>query len=1153
MKLPSVFDNWSGYTPPEPQIQLRDYQQDAIDSVWEYMRSTPTGNPLIAAPTGSGKSMILAGIIHDAWKKAPGTRIMMLTHVKELIAQNEIALKRYWPDAPVGVFSAGMRRKEADAPILFGGVQSVCRAVDKIGHADFVIVDECLEEGSMVSGTPIEDIRPGDMVDSFDHSTGSVVSREVVATRASRTSRPVVSCETECGRKLLSTDNHPVWTKQDGYKKAECLVVGDIVRVLQVQQGIPAFEESDKNLEEGESTVLLEGLQIPDTVQGKVSSDDGGQSNGPAGGKGEGVCDPEIDRSQAPTGRERSRTNCPSEAPTRHAGTGLGDGKGDQDREQKGRGRDLVFSGPSAQGFDDDSGGGRWLTQRDQGEGEGQEARRETILVRLAHVEIQKQGDSQRTVYNLQIDQTENFFANGILTHNCHLIPKKGEGQYLSAFKALRSIRPRMRVIGLTATPFRTDSGYLHKGKGRLFDELVYDIPLLDLMNSGFISRVTSKNPRSHINTSAVSKARGDFNAKELEAAAMDGDNVSEAVTEVIERGGDRRGWMFFASGKAHAEMIRDEVRSRGISCDMVMGDTPSEERKTLIQNYKDQKIRAIVSVGVLTTGFDAPHVDLIALMRPTMSPGLHVQIVGRGLRLCDGKANCLAAGTLVKTDQGLVPIEKITTDMLVWDGDDFVSHDGAVSSGVQSVVVYDGLTATPDHRVMTRNGWKTFGWCKDHGEKIVRDPAGGREVWESHNRSGGMSKKGEAVFRDGVQWVRCAVGEGDDIHKQGDGRVSSVRETEVSPEVAGIEVLCCKGPVLEPEEQKVPGLWREGYRVQVPVSHIDGRLAAFGDECGEVATDRQNRQRWELRAGKYSDGDSLSKPDEQEVSEYSQHAQVSNREPRGDLRRQHTTGDVLARDDRRGYSGTVQQKVLQAKGEVWDILNAGPKHRFVAAGLIVSNCLVLDFAGNIERHGPLDSIKVSEPGEGQGEAPIKECPMCQELVAAGVLLCPSCGHEFPPREIVKHQSKASYLAVISDDDGPSERPMIEVNKLLVDRHCKQGKADSVKITYVAGMAVRFSEWVFFDRGLFMSRKADAIWKQLGGEKPYPKDTDDALERADELRCPSHVQVVQEGRFDRVVGRLFIEREPGADDSLEEDVAVKPSGEFQMDLGDIPF
>ncbi|SDX56714.1 DEAD/DEAH box helicase [Paracoccus sanguinis] len=134
----------------------------------------------------------------------------------------------------------------------------------------------------------------------------------------------------------------------------------------------------------------------------------------------------------------------------------------------------------------------------------------------------------------------------------------------------------------------------------------------------------------------------GDFIARDL-AAAVDQDAITRAaVTEIIAHGRDRKSWLAFCSGVAHAQHVAAEFERQGIICSTIFGDTPKDERDCIIADFKRGKIRALASMGVLTTGFNAPGVDLIALLRPTQSAGLYVQMVGRGTRLAPGKENCL-------------------------------------------------------------------------------------------------------------------------------------------------------------------------------------------------------------------------------------------------------------------------------------------------------------------------------------------------------------------------------------------------------------------------------------------------------------------------------------------------------------------------------
>ncbi|GIX15397.1 MAG: hypothetical protein KatS3mg118_3356 [Paracoccaceae bacterium] len=113
-------------------------------------------------------------------------------------------------------------------------------------------------------------------------------------------------------------------------------------------------------------------------------------------------------------------------------------------------------------------------------------------------------------------------------------------------------------------------------------------------------------------------------------------------MAEVIAHGETRRSWLAFCSGVRHATHVAEEFRRRGVSCATIFGKTPKDERDRIIAAFKRGEIRALASMGVLTTGFNAPAVDLIAMLRPTKSAGLYVQMAGRGTRLAAGKENCL-------------------------------------------------------------------------------------------------------------------------------------------------------------------------------------------------------------------------------------------------------------------------------------------------------------------------------------------------------------------------------------------------------------------------------------------------------------------------------------------------------------------------------
>ncbi len=123
-------------------IQDRWYQTDAVQSVWDYFQTGGQGNPVVAMPTGTGKSVVIARFLSSVFTAFPYQKVIVLTHVKELIQQNYEKLLSVWPFAPAGIFSAGLNSREHGKAITFAGIQSVWKKALLFGHVDLLLIDE---------------------------------------------------------------------------------------------------------------------------------------------------------------------------------------------------------------------------------------------------------------------------------------------------------------------------------------------------------------------------------------------------------------------------------------------------------------------------------------------------------------------------------------------------------------------------------------------------------------------------------------------------------------------------------------------------------------------------------------------------------------------------------------------------------------------------------------------------------------------------------------------------------------------------------------------------------------------------------------------------------------------------------------------------
>jgi len=346
---------------------LRKYQSYAIELLYQWFRDNPSGNPILELPTGSGKSWIVAQLCRDALDNWPETRVLMLTHQKELIEQNAEKLRLVWPDAPMGIYSAGLKQRDIDA-ITFAGIQSVRDRADDLGHIDLVVIDEC------------------------------------------------------------------------------------------------------------------------------------------------------------------------------------------------------------------------------------------------------------------------------------HLINNARQGGYRKLLGALGEINPALRVIGLTATPYRLGQGYLTEGKDALFDDILRPTTIEGLVHDGFLAPLRSKATELKLDVTGVKKTAGEYNAKELEARVNTDLNNYEAVREILKiaNATGRKSVIVFCAGVEHAHSVADMFNELGQRVGTIVGTTPPETRARIIDLFRSGELRFVTNANVLTTGFDAPGVDIVALLRPTMSPTLYVQMVGRGMRVAEGKEDCL-------------------------------------------------------------------------------------------------------------------------------------------------------------------------------------------------------------------------------------------------------------------------------------------------------------------------------------------------------------------------------------------------------------------------------------------------------------------------------------------------------------------------------
>ena len=255
-----------------------------------------------------------------------------------------------------------------------------------------------------------------------------------------------------------------------------------------------------------------------------------------------------------------------------------------------------------------------------------------------------------------------------IMADECHLINSKATGMWRQFLKDLAMTCPHTRVIGWTGTEFRGNGVWLTAGEEALFTHVATRVKMSELLELGYLAPLVPAATRTRISADGVRTSGDDYVVSDLAKAADTAELVSSTCDEVVELGAKRKRWLGFAVTVEHAEHVKDALVARGIAAEVVSAETPQGVRAERIEAFRAGRLRCLVNVAVLTTGFDVPAVDFIFLLRTTKSPVLYVQIAGRGMRclgadihesVANGKANCLWADfTSTTVDQG--PVDEV-------------------------------------------------------------------------------------------------------------------------------------------------------------------------------------------------------------------------------------------------------------------------------------------------------------------------------------------------------------------------------------------------------------------------------------------------------------------------------------------------------------
>ena len=539
------------------------------------------------------------------------------------------------------------------------------------------------------------------------------------------------------------------------------------------------------------------------------------------------------------------------------------------------------------------------------------------------------------------------------------------------------------------------------------------------------------------------------------------GDIVSNWEKYTLQSFGGPVKTLLFSASIPHGEELCGAFQGAGYDFRQSTYHDSYEDTQEIVESHMSGEFTGLVSVSRFVKGHDDPGVKCIVDARPNRSLAEVVQKAGRGMRSAPGKDYCIEGSQRVLTKRGLVRIDHIECDDLLWDGVEWVRHGGLVYKGHKEIITYAGLTATPDHKVYTRQGWETFGEASRHQRDIVQTGVGGYTIRhsEDHFRRGGNASSQGGGLSKSLREVRVSRlwpyihDHVDQLEEGSDERLPILQSASTSVSGMAVQAMCFnEAEMHELQRPKLGQLWRKGYRVSL--WHSQGCCSVGHGESGcsssaPLVESGQDRQRGPLRAWEPSLESSRSSTGQQAAGGYASLSQVQDESSRSTVCRCFSPKDDVRGSVRRGNNRAVESTVLQAEGEVWDILNAGPRNRFTVEGLLVHNCLYLDCAGNFPGHYDeildlwTNGVDVLDNGSNtkqkdyrkEGEERKDVVCSCGFVLMPEMTGCPSCGEPRRKRKKPKVETRPGRMVDITRPMRPP--PWLEDEKWVWQQVCR--------------------------------------------------------------------------------------------------------------------
>lgn len=806
-----------------------------------------------------------------------------------------------------------------------------------------------------------------------------------------------------------------------------------------------------------------------------------------------------------------------------------------------------------------------------------------------------------------------------ILVDEAHLIPQNADTMYQRFLKDMRSQNEQIKVIGLTATHYRLDSGLLTEGENRIFTDVCYEVSVRRLIDEGYLCDLKTKGGLTKYELGGVKTRGGEYVPADLQAAMNQEPLTVKAVTEIIDYGiksvPERKSWLIFCAGVQHAQDVCDYLISQGIDTRTISGLTPKGERDQTIKDFKNKKFTALTNCDILclddkteilttvgwvgidemtqfhkvgnydnNTGkiwFSDPHL-IVRRDRKPFEKMVILETKTRSIRVTSnhrmlfttskkGSFKILPADSLINR-RGYIPISG-KSEPIICD----------INQPVIPAGKYRNALLRPASCILRKKG---FGWDESKKEALRR-----------HNERYSMQyKKPNELSLNECRFIGFWLGDGSTGNKSGGGKYCTFSQSNQYfniiewfdnvlaecgfdfsrshyPDRGSCGVVIWNIPrgtgfgtqkrngffSLTPYLNKNGSLLYTGLSDDQFEALLEGLILADGlhgnakgiNDCIFRITGTQkclydliqscaivrgwaaslkkiqpplnpkHNQQWSLflRRDKNRHGMTKYRMQFEAKPFINERLWCVTSESGNIITRRN--GKVTIMGNTTGFNapGTdllVMLRPTKSTGLYVQIVGRGMRN---APGK--ENCLVLDFAGNIARHGCIDQIKpMSKKRRGESNHEInlaKECPECHSLISIGFRECPDCGFLFPEPKI-KHDETATNRNILSAPE------WADVNYIEYDVHTKIGKPNSLRVTYYSGAFGRYSEWVCLEHTGYARNIARNWWREHCNRENTPrvvKTVAEAFEHLYKLKRPCKILVREEGKYMRVLKRVF--------------------------------